>query len=125
MKIAAGKMRHLVRIERPVADTSLDGAGSGIWAFVAETRAEVQDELPSRALERQTNGVTMATGQSRVRMRWRAGITPDMRFLICRRQGGVLIVERIVQIVTGPAELGRRDGLEFMVEEYRPAGNPA
>ncbi|TXI87781.1 MAG: head-tail adaptor protein [Cupriavidus sp.] len=118
-------MRHVIRIERPVADTSLDGAGSGSWAFVAETRAEVQDELPSRALERQTSGVTMATGQSRVRMQWRPGITPDMRFLICRRQAGALIVERIVQIVTGPAELGRRDGLEFMVEEYRPAGNPA
>ncbi len=36
-----------------------------------------------------------------------------------------LIGNRIMQIIAGPAELGRREGLEFMVEEYSPAGNAA
>jgi len=31
---------------------------------------------------------------------------------------------RVMQIVAGPAELGRREGLEFMVEDYTSAGNP-
>jgi hypothetical protein len=35
------------------------------------------------------------------------------------------VTDRTVQIITDPAELGRRDGLEFRVEEYRPAGNGA
>ena len=30
-----------------------------------------------------------------------------------------------MQIVSPPAELGRRDGLEFMVVDYNTAGNAA
>ncbi|SEQ60411.1 Phage head-tail joining protein [Sphingobium sp. YR768] len=58
----------------------------------------------------------MSARPARVRMRFREDITPDMRFIFG---------SRIMQIVSGPAELGRREALEFMVEEYRPAGNPA
>jgi len=32
---------------------------------------------------------------------------------------------RIMQIIAGPAEFGVRDELEFMVEDYSTAGNPA
>lgn len=112
-KIKAGRFDRSVTIERPVADTALDGAGSGTWALVAQVLAEVQDALPSRG-ERLANGFNVAMRPSRVRIRYRAGITADMRFLIDGR---------VMQIVAGPAEIGRREALEFMVEEYRPAGN--
>jgi len=115
----AGDLRHRLRIERPVADDSFDGAGSGEWNLVAEVYASVQDVLPSRAEASRlagTGGFDMSARPARVRMRYRDGITSDMRFVMGNR---------IMQIVSGPAELGWRDGMEFMVEEYRPAGNPA
>jgi head-tail adaptor len=115
VKIEASKLNRRLRIERPVADESLNGAGSGSWQLVIEVWAEVQDTLPSRS-ERLSGGVNASAKPSRVRMRWRQGITPDMRFVM---------PGRVMQIVSGPAEVGRREGLEFMVEDYRPAGNGA
>lgn len=113
--ISAGSLDRLIRIERPVADTSFDGAGSGNWILVAQVWAEVQDALPSRG-ERIANGINVAARPARVRMRYRDDVTAEMRFVLDGR---------VMQIVSGPAEIGRRAALEFMVEEYRPAGNPA
>lgn len=110
-----GALNRRIRIERPVSDTAFDGAGSGGWTLVIEVWAEVKDMLPSRG-DRIAEGINVSARPARVRMRYRDGITSDMRFVVAGR---------IMQIVSGPAELGRREGLEFMVEEYRPAGNPA
>lgn len=111
----AGSLDRRIVIERPVADTSIDGAGAGNWEPVATVWASVQDMLPSRG-ERLAQGINVAARPARVRMRFRADVTPDMRFVMD---------SRVMQIVSGPAELGRRDGLEFMVEEYSTAGNAA
>lgn len=111
----AGSLDRRVRIERPVADGGFDGAGSGSWALVAEVWANVRDALPSRG-ERLADGMNIASRPSRVRIRYRDDVSSAMRFVLS---------DRIMQIVAGPAELGRREGLEFMVEEYQPAGNPA
>lgn len=115
--LSAGDLRSRIRIERPVADTSLDGAGSGSWELVAEVWAEVQDMLPSRSYgERLTDGINLASRPTRVRMRYRTDVTPDMRFVVGAR---------ILQIIAGPAELGWREGLEFVAEDYSAAGNAA
>ena len=115
MTLDPGTLDRRIRIERPIADDSFDGAGSGTWEQVTTVWANVKDALPSRA-ERLGEGINMAARPARVRMRYRADVTADMRFVMG---------ERIMQIVSGPAELGRREALEFMVEEYNPAGNPA
>lgn len=107
--LTIGKLKDRIAIERPVADDSLTGAGLQNWEPVAEVWAEVQDMLPSRG-EKLANGINLATRPARVRIRYRTDVTPDMRFVM----GG-----RVMQIVAGPAELGNRDGLEFMVEDYR------
>lgn len=125
--IPAGVLTKLVRVERPVPDTSIDGAGSGTWELVAETFAEIQDVLPSRG-EKLSGGINLASRPARVRMRWRAGITPDMRIVHGARviDGAVdYSGARIMEIVAGPAELGRRDGLELMVVDYSTAGGGA
>jgi head-tail adaptor len=114
------KLSRRVRIEQPVADTSLDGAGSGTWALVKEVWAEVQDTLPSRS-ERLADGINVAARPARVRIRFRDDVTSAMRIVLLRKK----VPERIMQIVSGPAVLGNRDGLEMMAEDYRPAGNPA
>ena len=113
--LRASDLTSRIRIEQPGADQSFDGAGSGSWILVAEVWANVRDMLPSRG-ERLADGVNVAARPSRVRIRFRDDVTSEMRFVLG---------ERIMQIVSGPAELGWREGLEFVVEEYRPAGNPA
>jgi head-tail adaptor len=111
-----GSLDKRIRIERPVPDTSIDGAGSGRWDVVApRVWASVQDMLPSRG-EKLADGVNVASRPARVRMLFRTDVTADMRFVLGTR---------IMQIVAGPAELGNRDGLEFMVEDYTSAGNAA
>ena len=115
MALAAGSLNRLVQIERPVADPSFDGAGSGSWARVATVWANVQDALPSRA-ERVADGLNIASRPARVRIRYRNDITPAMR---------IVVADRIMQIVAGPAEIGNREGLEFMCEDYSSAGNAA
>jgi head-tail adaptor len=111
----SSRLDRRIRIERPVADDALDGAGSGQWELVTEVSGSVVDALPSRA-ERLADGINVAARPARVRIRFRSDITSSMRFVMG---------DRIMQIVSGPAELGRREAMEFMVEDYRPAGNPA
>jgi len=115
MAMTPGIFNRRITIERPVADTSFDGAGSGTWAPVASVWASVVDALPSRA-ERLADGLNIASRPARVRMRFRTDITPAMRFVMG---------DRIMQIIAGPAEMGFREEIEFMVEDYSTAGNPA
>lgn len=115
LKGLASRMNRRVRIERPIADTSLDGAGSGTWEPIGEVWAEVQDALPSRG-ERLAGGINVAARPARVRMRFRTDIDSSMR---------LVMGDRVMQIVAGPAELGFREAIELMVEDYHPSGNPA
>ncbi|RYE51057.1 MAG: head-tail adaptor protein [Hyphomicrobiales bacterium] len=110
-----GSLDKFIRIERPVSDDAFDGAGSGEWVLVAQVWANVQDILPSHG-ERLADGINAAARPARVRISYREDVTPAMRFV----HGA-----RIMQIVSDRAELGRKDGLEYMTEEYSPAGNPA
>jgi len=116
MLLDPGKLNKRIQIERPVANTAFKGAGSGQWEAVGKpVWAEVEDMLPSRG-ERLAGGINVATRPARVRMRYRAGITPDMRFVMGAR---------VMPIVAGPAEIDGGDGLEFMVEDYSTAGSGA
>lgn len=114
-QITAGELPDFIRIERPVVDDGLDGAGSGTWVPVDEVWASVVDMLPSRG-ERLAGGINVAARPARVRMRARDDVTPDMRFVMG---------ERVMQIVAGPALIRQRSGVEFMVEDYTSAGNSA
>lgn len=108
----AGKLNRKITIQRPVPHGSFTGAGRESWIPVATVWAEVQDRLPSRG-EDMANGFNVASRPARVRMRYRSDITSDMR---------IVLGNRIMQIVSAPAELGRREGLELVVEDYSTAG---
>lgn len=112
MKLSAGDLNRLITIEKPLPHGSFTGAGRVKWVEVGKAWAQVQDKLPSRG-EREENGFITASRPARVRMRYRTDITTDMRFKLG---------DRIMQIISGPAELGNRQWLEVMVEDYSPAG---
>lgn len=113
--IDAGDLDQRIRFERkgagrdPVYRTPLPG-----WTEVATVWAQVQDVLPSRG-ETLSEGISIARKPARVRIRYRSGITSEMR---------VIHGTRVMQIVAGPAKLGR-DGLEMICEDYSTAGDVA
>jgi SPP1 family predicted phage head-tail adaptor len=109
----ASKLDTRIRIERKtiIRDPQY-GTEVVNWAEFACVWAEVKDILPSRA-ERMAEQIQIARRPARIRIRYLAGITPDMR---------VIINNRIHQIIAGPSMLGRREAIELMVEEYSSAG---
>lgn len=118
MRGLASRLNRLVRIEAPQADAAFNGAGSGTWVLIDEVYAEILDLLPGRETrgDRVVNGIDFSVRPARVRIRFRDDLTSAMR---------LVLGNRVMQITTVPAEIGRREALEFLVEDYRPAGNPA
>lgn len=111
----ASRHNRRIRIERPKPNDAFDGAGSGTWVRVGDAWASVLDVLPSRA-EQLGDGINIANRPARVRMRFRTDVDASMRFVMGTR---------IMQIVSGPAEVGFREEVEFMVEAYSSAGDGA
>lgn len=110
---AAGKRDKRITILRAAAVQDPDyGTQTIEWVPYAQTWADVQDMLPSRA-ERVADGISLARRPCRIRMLYRDDITSDMR---------VEIGTRTLQIVAGPAELGRREGIEIVAEELSTMG---
>jgi SPP1 family predicted phage head-tail adaptor len=104
-----------IRIERKVADTSFEGAGSETWEEVATVRANIEELRVARS-ERMSEVVNVAARPARVLIRMLDGIDSSMR---------IIYGARTLEIVAGPVELGRREGLEMMTQEYSTRGNPA
>lgn len=114
----AGKKneRITIQVSAPVDDGSGYGTTVPGWtAFASRIAAEFQDSLPSKS-ESAANGIRVATQPARVRIGYRTGITSAMRII---RHGAT---DRTYQIVAGPAEIGRRAGIEMIVELYSTAG---
>lgn len=113
MFVPAGKRDTFVTIQH-LEDTreGTYNTGTGGWTKYRDAWAEWQDILPSRA-ERVAEGINLAKRPARVRTLFIPGVTSAMRIV---RKG------EIFGIVAGPAVLGRRDGLEMVVEQSSTAG---
>ena len=111
-----GDLNRRILFQRKVAAPGFASAGKEAWeAATSLLWAQVQDVLPSRS-EKLAEGMSIASRPARIRIRYREGITPDMR---------ILYGARTMQITAGPAELGNRDWLELMAEDYSTAGGVA
>jgi head-tail adaptor len=114
-----GRLDRRIRIEQPTTTTDATyGPQPGEWFTFATLWANVQEVLPSRG-EQTGQGIAIATRPARVRVRWVDGLTSDMRVIYIDRD------ERVMKIVTPPVEIGRRQGLEFMVADFSTAGDVA
>lgn len=98
-----------VRIEqKSVAPDPIYGTDVVAWLPLCVVWAEVLDVLPSRQQAEQVRQVVqVATQRSRVRMRYRTDINATMR---------CIIGNNAYQIVNGPAEIGRHEYLELVIE---------
>ena len=109
----ASKLDTRLRIERKTITRDPQyGTEEVSWAEFAYVWAEVKDIMPSRA-ERMAEQIQIARRPARIRIRYLAGITPDMR---------VIIDNRIHQIIAGPSMLGRREAIELITQEHSSEG---
>lgn len=117
MRPWVGNRDTLVEIQSFSEVTDPDfGTTTKSWVTLGEEWCEVRDYLPSRG-EQQINAVVnMNRRPTRVRMLYRTGMTSKLRMII---RG------ETYEIVAGPAELGRRDGLEFVCEVLSVSGVPS
>lgn len=96
------------RTQDPVFGTTIEGG----WTEVGEEWANVEDVL-SGQVERHGDTLNMARRPCRIRTAYRPDITSDMR---------VVVKGRTMQIVRGPAEIGRMEGLELVCEDWSTQG---
>jgi head-tail adaptor len=105
-----GKLNKRCRVEYPVVTKDpVYGSPVTVWETLDTRWANLQDAMPSRD-EQIRNGASMTKVRSRLRMRYTADIDTTMRVVIFRP------TEQIWNIIGGPAEIGARDGVEFMIE---------
>lgn len=114
--MSALRFKDRIRIEQltpPPGDPTDPGYGAAAdtWQAFVEVWAEIQDVLPSRA-EETSSALRLAADSARVRIRYRTGITSDMR--IVEKSGR----QRVLGIVAGPAAVAGMRELEFMVERF-------
>lgn len=107
-----GKLDRYIRIEQKTT-TRDPNFGSEIeaWTKYRECWASVQDVLSNNQEATKTD-LRLATRPCKVQMHYDANIDITMRIVLLDRDN------RILQIVSKPAEIGRRQGSEFICEEY-------
>ena len=105
-----GQLNERCLIEYPV-ETENESTGETIteWETLATRWCEVQDVLPSRA-EKQQNNLVVSQNSTRLRMRFCTDIDSTMRGTVTRGMPGTY------QIIAGPAILGNKEFVEFMIE---------
>jgi SPP1 family predicted phage head-tail adaptor len=109
----AGKLdRRVTILVRSDEKDPVYGTKTPVWLDQVTVAAEVLDLLPSKG-DQAAGEMSLARRPARIRMRWRDDVTQANR---------VRIDGRDMRIVAGPAMLGRRDGLEIMVEELSTEG---
>ena len=103
--------------KRTVVQDPVFGTHDATWAAFAGMWAEVQDVLPSRS-ERIDESISIQRRPARMRVDYLdgQGVTSDMRVKVDGREG-------IYEIVSGPAEKGQRDQLEFIIELLSTQGD--
>lgn len=100
-------------LTRSEGTDELYGSPVSTWVAGETVWAQVKDVLPSRA-GLATDEIDISRRPCRIRMRWRNDISTANRF---RFDG------RDLQIISGPAEIGRRKWVEFMAEDLSTEGD--
>jgi SPP1 family predicted phage head-tail adaptor len=107
-----GKLDRFIRIEYKVVTNDPDfGSEIVTWTKLKDCWASVQDILTNSQESTKTD-LRLSTRPCRVQMHYDSSINETMRIVMLDRD------DRLLQIVSVPAEIGRRQGIEFMCEEF-------
>ena len=107
-----GTLDSYIRIERKQVTNNSDYGSEQIswvkyyegWAALTETAPKMQEET--------TENQRLLKKPCKMIIRYITGIDATMRVVLLDRGN------RIMKIVSAPSEIGRKEGLEFMLEEY-------
>ncbi len=107
-----GKLDRYIRIEQKSVTNDPDFGSEVItWSTYKDCWASVQDVLANRQEATKTD-LRLLTRPCKVLMRYDSTIDATMRLVLLDRDN------RILQIVSAPAEIGRREATEFICEEF-------
>lgn len=111
--IVAGSLDRRITFQaRSTVQDSTYGTSTVAWIPHVTVWAQVQDILPSRSESIEDN-ISMSRRPCRIRTRHRTDLDGTMQ---------IEFDGRMLRIISGPVELGRRDGLEFVAEELTTEG---
>jgi SPP1 family predicted phage head-tail adaptor len=118
MSLAAGKLRHRIRIERQIVSRDADGVQQISWEPVhTGTLAAAIDPLSAR--EFQAAGAAQSQASGRITIRYRHGLAASMRAVHVRNgadgaiyniQGVLADRESGLEYLTLPVSEGTNDG---------------
>lgn len=116
-----GQLDQRVTLSRPsVADDAVYGPQPTGWVTVAaRIPAQLIDKLPSKS-ERVEGGLKVADRPARLRIRYMPGLTSDMKITL--HDGPDASGDREYQISAGPADIGRREWVEFTITHFTSGG---
>ena len=109
-----GKLTSYCRVEHPVITQEGEyGTPVTTWTLLTTSWFNMQDMLPSRS-EAVKNGLNISAIQTRVRGRYPSDVSKQIN-------ASMRIVTQSIpnvtyNLITEPAILGNREGVEFMVE---------
>jgi SPP1 family predicted phage head-tail adaptor len=104
--------RRLRILERVDTTEGTYGTKVATWPELATVWAKIEEVLPARA-DRLDDKLVITVRQAKVRIRWRADVSQNHRVEIDGQQ---------MRIISGPAMAGRRQWLDFVVEELSTEG---
>lgn len=109
----AGQLDRRITLQRQgTTDDPLYGPQPGGWEnFVERIPAQKWDDLPSNT-ESTAGGLRLSNRPARVRIRYMRGVTSDMRVVLHEE------TDELYEITSTPAEIGRREWLEFTVKAF-------
>jgi SPP1 family predicted phage head-tail adaptor len=107
-----GALDSYIRIERKQVTNNSDyGSEQITWVKYYEGWAKLTEVTP-KAQEETTESSRLLKRPCKMVIRYITGVNATMRVVLLDRSN------RIMQIVSDGSELGRKEGLEFMLEEY-------
>lgn len=107
-----GKLDRPIRVEKKQVTTDADYGGEVVdWVTHLTTWAKVTD-IVSAVQEATNNDLRQLKRPCKVIMRYNDTITADMRLVMLDRDN------RTLQIVNKPAEIGRKEAIEFTAHDY-------
>lgn len=107
-----GKLDRYIRIEKKsVTNDPEYGSEVVVWETYKECWAQVTD-ITTRMQESTVSDLRLMKRPCKVLMRYDPNVNATMRLVMIDRDS------RILQIVTKPAEIGRREAIEFTAEDY-------
>ena len=111
-----GKLDRRIRFEQQTV-TKDPNYGSEVvtWSTYKEAWAQIVD-VTSRNQESTNSDLRLLKRPCKVTVRYDSNIDSNMRIIVLDRD------DRVLQLVSKPAELGRREAMEFMAEDYEVNG---